>query len=59
MASIQQVGEKWRAQVARKGQRRSAVWDTRREAEKWAERVEREIDAGLRTGRTLGAAVEH
>lgn len=59
MASIQKVGDKWRAQVARKGIRKSAMWDSRREAVQWAERVEREIDAGLKQGRTFGAAVEH
>jgi integrase len=59
MASIKKLGEKWRAQVARKGVRKSAVWDTKREAIQWAERIEREIDAGLKHGRTFGAAVEH
>lgn len=59
MASIQKQGKKWRAQVARKGVRKSAVWDTEREARRWADQVEREIDAGLLLGRTFGQAVEH
>jgi integrase len=59
VASIQKLGDKWRAQVARKGVRRSAVWDTRREAVQWAERVEREIDAGMIERRTFAAATEH
>lgn len=59
MASIQKQGKKWRAQVARKGVRKSAVWDTEREARRWADQVEKEIDAGLLLGRTFGQAVEH
>lgn len=59
MASIQKMGDKWRAQVARKGVRRSAVWDTKREAIQWADRVEREIDAGMLDQRTLAVATDH
>lgn len=56
MASIAKYGDKWRAQVARKGVRKSAVWDTKREAMQWALRVEAEIDAGLSSGHSLTAA---
>lgn len=59
MASIQKVGDKYRAQVAKSGIRKSAMWPTKREAMQWAERVEREIAAGLKHGRTFGVAVEH
>lgn len=59
MASIQKQGQKWRAQVARKGVRRSAVWDTKREAQQWADRIESEIDAGVLQGRTFGEAAAH
>jgi len=59
MASIQKQGKKWRAQVARKGVRRSAVWDTKPEAQDWASRVEKEIDAGLLLGRTFKEAADH
>lgn len=33
------------------------MWDTKREATQWADRVEREIDDGLKGGRTFGQAV--
>lgn len=59
MGSIQKLGEKWRAQVAKKGVRRSAVWDTKREALAWALRVEAEIEAGIQSGRDFGSAVDH
>lgn len=58
MASIQKIGDKWRAQVARKGVRKSAVWDTKREALAWANRVEAEIDAGKQRGHTLRDAID-
>jgi integrase len=57
MASIQKVGDKYRAQVAKMGVRKSAMWDTRREAVRWAERVEREIEDGLKGDKTLSQAV--
>ncbi len=59
MASITKLGKKWRAQVARKGIRKSAVWDTEKEAIAWAARVEKEIDAGMLHDKTFGQAVEH
>lgn len=58
MASIQKVGQKWRAQVARRGVRKSAMWDTKREAVQWANRIEAEIDAGMQHEKSMGAAVE-
>jgi integrase len=56
MASIKPHGDKWRAQVARKGVRKSAIWPTKREAVAWANRVEAEIDAGAQRGHTLAEA---
>ncbi|MDO9131956.1 hypothetical protein [Hydrogenophaga sp.] len=58
MASIQKVGDKWRAQVAKKGVRKSAMWGTKREAVQWADRVEAEIEAGLRDGMSFGQAAD-
>ena len=58
MASITKLNGQWRAQVAKKGVRKSAMWPTRREAMQWALRVEGEIDAGLARGHTLAQACE-
>lgn len=50
MASIIPVGDKWRAQVRRKGHPvHTKTFDTKILAQKWATRIEAEIDAG-RTG---------
>jgi integrase len=64
MASIIQVGGKWRAQVRRKGfPPRTQTFGTKILAEKWARQVEQEIDAG-RAGQlaprhvTVGALIE-
>jgi integrase len=47
MASIQQIGKRWRALVRRKGYKPlCSTFDTRREAEAWARQVEAGIDAG-------------
>lgn len=51
MAHISKHGDRWRAQVAKKGIRKSAVWDTKREALQWALTVEAEIDAGISRGK--------
>jgi integrase len=61
MAYIAKHGDGWRAQVVRKGVRKSAVWPTKREASAWAARVELEIDGGqiTRTDRTFAAARAH
>lgn len=46
MASITKIGERWRAQVRRRGHPSKArTFDTRKEAETWARRVEAGIDA--------------
>lgn len=57
MASIQPVGGKYRAQVAIKGVRKSAMFDKERDAIKWAARIEAEIRAGAQIGKTFGDAV--
>lgn len=45
MASIIQVGDKWRAQVRRKGHRPATkTFGTKREAEAWARRIESAIE---------------
>ena len=46
MAYIHQHKDGWRAQVAKLGVRRTAVWPTKREAQMWATRLEAEIEAG-------------
>lgn len=46
MAYIHKHGDGWRAQVAKMGVRRTAVWATKREATEWAARLESEIAAG-------------
>jgi hypothetical protein len=51
MASIIPVGDKWRAQVRRKGhepqtQTQTQTFEKKADAEKWARRVESEIEAG-------------
>jgi len=47
MAYIHKHKDKWRAQVAKNGVRKTAVWDTKREAVEWAARVELEIKDGV------------
>lgn len=47
MAHISKHGDRWRAQVAKKGIRKSAVWDTKREALQWALTVEAEIESAV------------
>lgn len=58
MASITKHKDQWRAQVAKMGVRKSAVWPTKREATQWALRVEAEIEAGIARGHTLTQACE-
>lgn len=56
MASIIQIGSKWRAQVRRKGlPAQTQTFDTKILAQKWARRVEAGIDAGVAAG--LGPSV--
>jgi integrase len=61
MAHVYKIGNQWRAQVARKGVRKSAVWTRKKDAEDWGRRTEMEIDAGVirRTDRTFEAAAAH
>lgn len=59
MASIQEHGGKWRVQVSKNGVRKSAVWDTKREAQAWAVKVEAELSMQQPTkggGKTFGDA---
>lgn len=58
MASITKHKDQWRAQVAKMGVRKSAVWPTKREATQWALRAEAEIEAGIARGQTLAQACE-
>lgn len=47
MATFTQVGDRWRAQVRRKGHKSIAqTFGSKREAEQWARRVEAALDAG-------------
>lgn len=46
MAYIRKYKDRWRAEVERNGKRKSAVWDTKREAQEWARLVETELLAG-------------
>lgn len=60
MAYVRKVNGKWRAQVERNGQRASAVWDSKPEAESWARTKEIEFLATKRTGPifTFGQAAD-
>lgn len=60
MAYIAKHGDKWRAQVAKAGIRKTAVWGTKREASEWAARVEASISTrDLKHGRqTFGQAAQ-
>ncbi len=60
MAYIARFKDKWRAQVAKQGVRKTAVWPTKREATEWANRVELEISKGVITANshTLKQAVD-
>lgn len=56
MASIIPIGNRWRAQVRRKGlPAQTQTFDTKILAQKWARRVEAGIDAGIAAG--LGPSV--
>lgn len=48
MATYRKRGRTWRAEIARKGLRYSATFDTKAEAEAWAAKREAEVLAGLR-----------
>jgi integrase len=53
MASIRKVGKRWRAEIARKGVRKSRVFATRREASDWAAHEEFLITGGEKVAATL------
>ncbi len=53
MAYIHKHKDKWRAQVAKDGVRKTAVWDTKREATEWAARVESEIKKNILTPKKM------
>lgn len=61
MAYIHKHNDGWRAQVAKLGVRRTAVWPTKREAIEWAARLESEIQSGKHkpgTTKTLAQAID-
>lgn len=59
MAYIREHRGKWRAEVEKLGVRRSAVWDTKAQAQDWAKKVEAEIKAGaISTNKTFSEAVD-
>jgi len=59
MAHISRHGDKWRAQVAKGGVRKTKVTDTKAEAKLWAAQLEASISAGLHdSGKTFAQAVE-
>lgn len=53
MAYIKQRGEYWRAEVRRKGYKPTyRTFDTQKQAQQWARRIESEMDSGLYIDRT-------
>lgn len=46
MATILKRGEKWRAQIVKKGIRKNATFATKSEAVRWAQSLESQIEAG-------------
>lgn len=59
MAYIRKWRGRWRAEVQRHGIRRTAVWPSRIEAKRWAEKLEGEIEAGLiADGKSFREAVD-
>lgn len=51
MATFRRRGKRWQAQVRRLGTFESTTFDTKAAAEKWARRIEGEIDQGSALGR--------
>lgn len=48
MAYIKQRGEYWRAEIRRKGYKATyRTFDTQKQAQQWARRIESEMDSGL------------
>lgn len=59
MAYIRKFRNGWRAEVQKFGERSSKVFDTKRDAQKWAMETEAQIDSSRRVGGlTFGRAVE-
>lgn len=59
VAHIRKFRDGWRAEVQRKGVRKTALWPTRAAAKAWATKVEAEIAEGLLAGnKTFHAAVD-
>lgn len=52
MASVLKRGDKWIAQVFKKGVRKSATFSTKGRAQAWATQIEAEIISGIHQGRT-------
>jgi len=53
MAYIKQRGEYWRAEIRRKGYKATyRTFDTQKQAQQWARRIESEMDSGLYIDRT-------
>ena len=52
MATLRKRGKRWQAQVRRAGANESATFDTKTAAERWARRIEGEIDQGAALGRS-------
>ncbi len=54
MATYRKRGDKWRVEISRAGVRRSATFDTKRQAQQWAAEVEAELLSGRGIGATRG-----
>jgi len=50
MATVRKRGKRWQAQVRRGGANESATFDTKTAADRWARRIEGEIDQGASLG---------
>jgi integrase len=60
MASVIQVGDKWRAQVRRKDHKaQTKTFKTKKEADKWARSVEAGIDAGAGPALSASTRLAH
>lgn len=55
MPTYRKRGSRWQVQVRRQGFFRSQVFDTKAAAERWARRIEREIDEGKVEGKVAAA----
>lgn len=58
MASIRKVGDKWRAEVFKRGLRASHLAATKREAQAWALKKEAELEAKHGKGHSLRQAID-